>query len=191
MLWVLVLFVLVLSLLVLVLLVLLLLLLLLVLLRLLVLLVLLLVLFCTTTTDPASTATTSPRLLKYKGWLVRLAPSPNAVWIAAGCNDNTVRLWRRATGQELQCGGYSSKITGLCWTASSRYLATSGGNQVTIDHARIRYVGKSQSCMVVLQVIDELFREISEGLEVQVDQAQLEAKLRAAVESVRSDFDQV
>ena len=59
-----------------------------------------------------------------------------------------------------------------------------------IDHARIRYVGKSQSCMVT-QVIDELFREISEGLEVQVDQAQLEAKLRAAVESVRSDFDQV
>ena len=26
-----------------------------------------------------------PRLFSYKGWLVRLAPSPNAVWIAAGC----------------------------------------------------------------------------------------------------------
>jgi hypothetical protein len=30
---------------------------------------------------------------------VQLAPSPDATWIAAGCNDNTVRLWRRATGQ--------------------------------------------------------------------------------------------
>jgi WD40 repeat protein len=36
-------------------------------------------------------------------------------------------------------GGYSSKITGLCWSSSSRFLATSGGNQVTIWDLILRY----------------------------------------------------
>ena len=119
----------------------------------------------------------TPRKFSYKGWLVRLAPSPDAVWIAgkclttrnpdraliyrdvsdrllvvaAGCNDNTVRLWRRATGQELQCGGYSSKITGLSWNSSSRYLATSGGNQVTIwDFSGKGPAGSTPICCIGL-----------------------------------------
>lgn len=62
------------------------------------------------------------RHFAYKGWLVQLAPSPDSTWLAAGCNDNTVRLWRRSTGQELQCGGYSSKITSLSWNTSGQFL---------------------------------------------------------------------
>jgi hypothetical protein len=77
--------------------------------------------------------------------------SSDAVWIAAGCNDNTVRLWRRGTGQELQCGGYSSKITGLSWNSSSRYLATSGGNQVTIwDFSGKGPAGSTPICCIGL-----------------------------------------
>lgn len=73
------------------------------------------------------------------------------MWIAAGCNDNTVRLWRRGTGQELQCGGYSSKITGLSWSSSSRYLATSGGNQVTIwDFSGKGPAGSTPICCIGL-----------------------------------------
>lgn len=78
-------------------------------------------------------------------------PVSDAVWIAAGCNDNTVRLWRRGTGQELQCGGYSSKITGLSWSSSSRYLATSGGNQVTIwDFSGKGPAGSTPICCIGL-----------------------------------------
>ena len=100
---------------------------------------------------PSTQSAPVPRKFSYKGWLVRLAPSPDAVWIAAGCNDNTVRLWRRATGQELQCGGYSSKITGLSWSDSSRYLATSGGNQVTIwDFSGKGPAGSTPICCIGL-----------------------------------------
>eukprot|EP01048_Picozoa_sp_COSAG05_P005870 COSAG05_NODE_361_length_10793_cov_141.983262_3_plen_223_part_00 len=44
-------------------------------------------------------------------------------------------------------GRYSSKITGLCWSRTSRYLATSGGNQVTIwDFAGRGPAGSTPIC---------------------------------------------
>ena len=38
-------------------------------------------------------------------------------------------------------------------------------------------------------VVDDMFKEISAGLEVQVDESQLEMKLQSAVQRVRADFD--
>ena len=43
--------------------------------------------------------------LGYKGWLLSLAPAPTGDWLACGCSDNTVRLWRMANGQDFKCGG--------------------------------------------------------------------------------------
>ena len=80
----------------------------------------------------AAVAANERRELRYKGWFICLAPSPDGKWIAGGCNDMTVRLWRRADGQDLQCGGYARKIAAIVWDASGRFLATAGGDQATI-----------------------------------------------------------
>lgn len=50
--------------------------------------------------------------LGYKGWLLSLAPSPGSDWIAAGCNDNTLRLWRVSNGQDFKCGGIPRPAAG-------------------------------------------------------------------------------
>ena len=47
----------------------------------------------------------------------------------------------------------------------------------------------SNTVGTVERVVDEMFQDFSNGLEVQVDQSQLEAKLRSAVELIREDFD--
>lgn len=68
--------------------------------------------------------------LGYKGWLLSLAPSPSGEWVACGCSDSTVRLWRTSNGQDFKCGGYSSKVTAVVWQPGGRLCATSGSNQV-------------------------------------------------------------
>lgn len=59
--------------------------------------------------------------LGYKGWLLSLAPAPSGEWIACGCSDNTVRLWKTATGQDFKCGGArGARRGGAVRAASSR-----------------------------------------------------------------------
>jgi WD40 repeat protein len=74
----------------------------------------------------------APRVFAYAGWLVSLAVSPDDAWIAAGCNDNTVRLWRTEDGRDLQCGGYSSKVSEVAFSGCGARLATSGATQATV-----------------------------------------------------------
>lgn len=70
--------------------------------------------------------------LGYQGWLLSLAPAPGGEWLACGCSDNTVRLWRVASGQDFKCGGYSSKVSCVVWDPAGRFCATSGSNQATL-----------------------------------------------------------
>lgn len=69
---------------------------------------------------------------EYEGWLVSLAISPNIEWIAAGCNDHTIRLWKTSDGKDFLCGGFSGKISQILFSKDGNYLATCGANQCTV-----------------------------------------------------------
>jgi len=74
-----------------------------------------------------------PQLLDWQGSLISLAWSPNARYVAAGSQENSIRFWKLPfrAGEELQMTGYASKVANVSWDASARWLASGGGDTVT------------------------------------------------------------
>ena len=72
--------------------------------------------------------------LIWKGSIISLQWSPNGRYVAGGSQENTVQFWRlpHSPGQELFMSGYARKVRELAWDESSRFLATSGGDLVTV-----------------------------------------------------------
>lgn len=78
---------------------------------------------------------TSPyEILEWKSSLISLAWSSNGRFIVAGTQENTVQFYRLpARGEEpLQMSGYPAKVKQLAWDLSARFLATNGGEFVTV-----------------------------------------------------------
>ncbi|MCE2397218.1 WD40 repeat domain-containing protein, partial [Candidatus Poribacteria bacterium] len=61
-----------------------------------------------------------------------IAWSPDGKYIATGDQDSTVHFWIMSTGDDLQMSGYPTKVRELSWDATSRYLATGGGQEVVV-----------------------------------------------------------
>ncbi len=72
------------------------------------------------------------RQFEWKGSILTIAWSPNGKYVATGDQDSTVHFWFEKTGKDLQMWGYPTKVRELAWDATSRYLATGGGIDVTI-----------------------------------------------------------
>ena len=72
------------------------------------------------------------RRLEWKGSSLVIAWSPDGKHIATGDQDSTVHFWIMSTGEDLQMSGYPTKVRELSWDATSRYLATGGGQEVTV-----------------------------------------------------------
>ena len=72
------------------------------------------------------------RRLEWRGSSLVIAWSPDGKHIATGDQDSTVHFWIMATGEDLQMSGYPTKVRELSWDATSRYLATGGGQEVTV-----------------------------------------------------------
>jgi WD40 repeat protein len=70
--------------------------------------------------------------LKWKGSLLAVAWSPNGNFVASGNQDATVHFWFIERSEELQMAGYPTKVRELSWDFTSRYLATGGGQQITV-----------------------------------------------------------
>lgn len=70
--------------------------------------------------------------LEWPGSVLKLAWSPDGSRLAHGNQDATVHFWLIATGQDLQMSGYPLKVRELSWDATGRYLATGGGDRVTV-----------------------------------------------------------
>jgi WD40 repeat protein len=73
-----------------------------------------------------------PRSMNWKGALLSLRMSPDGKWVAGGCQDASVHLWRLWSGDDLQMSGYPSKVEHLSWHPSSRYLAVANPSEITI-----------------------------------------------------------
>jgi len=68
----------------------------------------------------------------WKGSVLALAWSPDGKYIAGGAQDCSVHFWRLKDGKDLEMSGYPQKVRELSWDSTSTYLASGGGNQVTI-----------------------------------------------------------
>lgn len=65
---------------------------------------------------------------------VSLGWSPNGRHIAAGSQENSVTYWKLPfrDREPLQMSGYPAKVRALSWDRESRYLATGGGELITV-----------------------------------------------------------
>lgn len=68
----------------------------------------------------------------WKGSSLALARSPDGRYLAAGQQDQEVHLWETATGKDMHMHGYPLKVRELSWSADGRFLATGGGDTVTV-----------------------------------------------------------
>ena len=72
------------------------------------------------------------RRLEWKGSSLVIEWSPDGKYIATGDQDSTAHFWIMSTGEDLQMYGYPTKVQELSWDATSRFLATGGGLDVTV-----------------------------------------------------------
>jgi WD40 repeat protein len=72
------------------------------------------------------------RSYAWKGSALVACASPDGQWLATGCQDDSVHVWKRTTGKDMQMSGYAAKPRALAWDAGSRLLATSGAESVTV-----------------------------------------------------------
>jgi WD40 repeat protein len=71
-------------------------------------------------------------LLAWKGSVLELAISPNGRRLAHGNQDASVHFWDLRKRPELEMWGYARKVRQLAWRHDARYLATGGGDEVTL-----------------------------------------------------------
>lgn len=72
------------------------------------------------------------RRYEWKGSVLRVRASPSGRWIAAGCQDATVHLWRTPEGDDLECSGYPTKVDAIAWRSDGRELAVGCRSEVTL-----------------------------------------------------------
>jgi WD40 repeat protein len=72
------------------------------------------------------------KTFEWKGSILAIAVSPNGRFLATGNQDCTVHFWFAESGEDLQMSGYPTKVRELAWDFTSRYLATGGGDRITV-----------------------------------------------------------
>lgn len=78
--------------------------------------------------------------ISLKASFVSLALSPNGRAIGAGTQENTIQFFRLpSAGEEpLRMSGYPSKVKHLAWDSGARFLASGGGDMITVWDVRGR-----------------------------------------------------
>lgn len=73
-------------------------------------------------------------LIDWKASLIALAWSPNGRYVASSTQENTIQFFRLpSAGREpLQMSGYPVKVKNLSWDRTARYLASGGGEMITV-----------------------------------------------------------
>lgn len=72
--------------------------------------------------------------LNWQGSIIETSWSPNGRFVAAASQERTINFWRLPfrPGEQLAMSGYPLKVRELAWDKDSRYLATGGGELITI-----------------------------------------------------------
>lgn len=84
-----------------------------------------------------------PREFTWKAsWFTSMEPSPSGAWLAGGCGDGQVQLWRRSAGDEsaddklqVACpagGEPGRKVRFVSWDNTGRYVALTAGHSILV-----------------------------------------------------------
>lgn len=80
--------------------------------------------------DPASDE--PERVFQAKDPILGMAFSPNGKWLMTGNQDCTIHIWNTDNGSEMHMRGYAAKVRQLAWHRGSRWLATGGGDAISV-----------------------------------------------------------
>jgi WD40 repeat protein len=75
---------------------------------------------------------TDERVFKSRDPILSMAFSPSGKWLMTGNQDCSIHVWNTDNGGEMHMRGYAAKVRQLAWHRASRWLATGGGETITV-----------------------------------------------------------
>jgi WD40 repeat protein len=64
--------------------------------------------------------------------ILSMAFSQSGKWLMTGNQDNSIHVWNTDNGTEMHMRGYAAKVRQLAWHRGSRWLATGGGETISV-----------------------------------------------------------
>jgi WD40 repeat protein len=75
---------------------------------------------------------TDERVFKSRDPILNVAFSPSGKWLMTGNQDSSVHVWNTDNGNEMHMRGFAAKVRQLAWHKASRWLATGGGQTISV-----------------------------------------------------------
>ena len=77
-------------------------------------------------------AETAPEVLGWKGSHLGVTFSPDGRFLVSSMQEPMLHGWRLSDGKSMRMAGYGARVRSLAWTASGKWLATSGSTQLVL-----------------------------------------------------------
>jgi len=77
-------------------------------------------------------AQAAPERLEWKGSHHAVSFSPDGRFLMTSMQEPTLHGWRLVDGKDMRMSGYSSRVRSLSWSASGKWLASSGAEQLIL-----------------------------------------------------------
>ena len=74
----------------------------------------------------------APRVFRSRDPILSMAFSPSGKWLMTGNQDCSVHVWNTDNGGEMHMRGFAAKVRQLAWHRGSRWLATGGGQTISV-----------------------------------------------------------
>ncbi len=71
------------------------------------------------------------RTFNWNGSPLQLSVSPDGRWIASGCRDQTLHVWRTSSGNDFRMSGFPGQVRALRWSPDGSQLLAAGGEAIT------------------------------------------------------------
>jgi WD40 repeat protein len=75
---------------------------------------------------------TDERVFKSRDPILNMAFSPSGKWLMTGNQDCSVHVWNTDNGAEMHMRGFAAKVRQLAWHRAGRWLATGGGQTISV-----------------------------------------------------------
>lgn len=75
---------------------------------------------------------TDERVFKSCDPILSMVFSPSGKWLMTGNQDCSVHVWNTDNGAEMHMRGFAAKVRQLAWHRGSRWLATGGGQTISV-----------------------------------------------------------
>ncbi len=77
-------------------------------------------------------AASAPEVLGWKGSHLGVTFSPDGRFLVSSMQEPSLHGWRLSDARSMRMSGYAARVRSFAWTASGKWLATSGANQLVL-----------------------------------------------------------